>query len=72
MYEIPIKKETQIIVLMSRPYKEALKRLAARTGSGLSHLVRQSIAEYVDTHHEGAFNQIYDECIQDFKTRSKK
>ena len=72
MYEIPIKKETQIIVLMSRPYKEALKRLAVRTGTDLSHLVRQAIAEYVDNRHEGAFNQIYDECIQDFKIRSKK
>lgn len=66
MYEIPFKKDTQLIVLMSTPYKDALKRIAIRTGSDMSDLVRRAIAEYIRNHHETEFNQIYDEEIRDF------
>ncbi|MHC4748286.1 MAG: hypothetical protein ACYTFW_00285 [Planctomycetota bacterium] len=71
MYEVPFKRDNQIVVLMSTPYKRALQVLARQIGTDLSHLVRQAIAEYVRAHHDGAFNVIYDECIQDFAVKEK-
>lgn len=65
MYEINVKKDDQIVILMSRPYKRALMRLARRIGTDMSHLVRQAVAEYISNHHDSIFNQIYDEAIQD-------
>lgn len=66
MYEVPFKKDAQLIVLMSEPYKSALKRLALRSGTDMSDIVRIALAEYISNHHYGEFNQIYDEEIRDF------
>ena len=65
MYDLQLKKNDQIVVLMSRPYMRALMRLARRIGTDMSHFVRQAIIEYIENHHAALFNQIYDECLQD-------
>lgn len=66
MYEVPFKKDDQIVVLMTTPYKRALMRLAQRTGTDMSHFVRQAIVEYIESRHEAVFNQLYDESLQDY------
>lgn len=67
MYEVPFKREDQVTVMFTKPYKEALQRLAQNHGTDMSNYVRQAVAEHIQTHHEGEFNRLYDEILQDFK-----
>ncbi len=66
MYGAEFKRDEPAVVMMTRPYKRALMRLAQRMGTDMSHLIRQAIVEYIDNHHSGIFDQIYDECLRDY------
>ena len=72
MYGADFKRDEPAVVLMTRPYKRALMRLAQRVGTDMSNMIRQAIVEYVDSHHAETFNQIYAECMQDYTTAPSK